>query len=58
MTFYFNYNKFIDIWKSLYDSYSTEDFEGGIMLCVRLPSSNIRTQALLSDKFVVVLNSI
>ena len=29
--------------------------EGGIMLCVRLPSSNIRTKALLSDEFVVVL---
>ena len=31
---------------------------GGIMLCVRQPSSNIKTKALLSDKFVVVLDSI
>ena len=30
--------------------------EGGIILCVRLPSSNIRTKALLSDEFVVVLD--
>ena len=29
-----------------------------ILLCVRLPSSNIRTKALLSAKFVVVLDSI
>ena len=29
-----------------------------ILSCVRLPSSNIRTKALLSDKFVVVLDSI
>ena len=28
-----------------------------ILLCVRLPSSNIRTKALLGDKFVVLDSS-